>query len=143
MKIFDNVLTHIGQSLDVRLVEHNVLAGNIANADTPGYRPKELVFSQAMQAAQSSVSPEKMTATQAQHMDVNGSLAGAGSGAMEAANGLVHEGAGITPSIDGNGVDVDRTMAGLAENALQYSAGAKAAQKKLGILRYVVSEGSS
>ena len=62
---------------------------------------------------------------------------------MEAASGLVHEGAGITPSIDGNGVDVDRTMAGLAETALQYSAGAKAAQKKLGILRYVVSEGGS
>jgi len=143
MKIFDNVLTHIGQSLDVRLVEHNVLAGNLANADTPGYRPKELVFSQAMQAASSSVSPEHMTGTQAGHMAANGTPAGGGGGAADIASGLVHEGSGITPSIDGNGVDVDRTMAGLAENALQYSASAKAAQKKLGILRYVVSEGGS
>jgi len=143
MKIFDNVLTHIGQSLDVRLVEHNVLAGNIANADTPGYRPKELVFSQAMQAASSSVSPERMSATHEGHMAADGAVVSASSGAAEVASGLVHEGAGITPSIDGNGVDVDRTMAGLAENALQYSANAKAAQKKLGILRYVVSEGGS
>jgi flagellar basal-body rod protein FlgB len=47
------------------------------------------------------------------------------------------------PSIDGNGVDLDRTMAVLAENGLQYAAGAKAAGKKLAILRYVVSDGAA
>ena len=39
MKLFDTTLTRLQESLDVRLVEHNVLAGNIANSDTPGYRP--------------------------------------------------------------------------------------------------------
>jgi flagellar basal body rod protein FlgB len=47
------------------------------------------------------------------------------------------------PSIDGNGVDLDRTMAALAENGLQYAAGARAAGKKLAILRYVVSDGGA
>jgi flagellar basal-body rod protein FlgB len=34
-------------------------------------------------------------------------------------------------------------MAGLAENGLQYGASAKAAGKKLAILRYVVSDGAA
>ena len=43
--------------------------------------------------------------------------------------------------IDGNGVDLDRTMAGMAENAIQYGASARAAGKKLAILRYVAGDG--
>jgi flagellar basal body rod protein FlgB len=49
--------------------------------------------------------------------------------------------AGSSPSMDGNRVDLDRTMVALAENGLQYGASAKAAGKKLAILRYVSSDG--
>jgi flagellar basal-body rod protein FlgB len=143
MKIFDTTLTRLEEALDVRLVEHNVLAGNVANADTPGYRPKELDFSQAMAAARESIADSGMAATDARHMGTGGAAVGEGSRAMTAAGALVHQGAGTSPSIDGNQVDLDRTMAGLAENALQYGASARAAGKKLAILRYVVSEGAS
>jgi flagellar basal-body rod protein FlgB len=144
MKIFDTTLTHLQESLDVRLVEHNVLAGNIANSDTPGYKPKELNFSEAMNAAQQAAGADGMTATDAHHMSPSGAAAEiANSRAMEAAMTLVRDGAGTSPSMDGNQVDLDRTMAGLAENSLQYGASARAAGKKLAILRYVVSDGGS
>ena len=39
MKIFDSTLKTLERSLDIRLVEQNVLAGNVANADTPGADP--------------------------------------------------------------------------------------------------------
>ncbi len=39
-------------------------------------------------------------------------------------------------------VDLDRTMATLAENGMQYGAGARAAGKKLAILRYVATDGN-
>jgi flagellar basal-body rod protein FlgB len=145
MKLFDTTLTRLQEALDVRLVEHNVLAGNIANSDTPGYRPKELDFSQAMAAAQQTAAAEGMAATNANHMGPTGAVAEAGqvSRAMTAATELVREGAGTSPSMDGNQVDLDRTMAGLAENSLQYGASARAAGKKLAILRYVVSDGGS
>jgi flagellar basal-body rod protein FlgB len=45
-------------------------------------------------------------------------------------------------SFDGNTVDLDRTMVAMAENALQYSAAARAAGKKLALLRYVASDGN-
>ena len=142
MKIFDTTLTRLQEALDVRLVEHNVLAGNVANVDTPGYRPKELDFSQAMAAARTALGGQAMVATDGRHMGVAGG-GEAGSQASSAAAAMVHDGAGTSPSIDGNQVDVDRTMAGLAENALQYGASARAAGKKLAILRYVISEGGS
>ncbi len=50
---------------------------------------------------------------------------------------------GAAPGLDGNAVDLDRTTAAIAENALQYGAAAKAAGKKLAILRYVASDGAA
>ena len=143
MKLFDTTLTRLGEALDVRLVEHNVLAGNIANADTPGYKPKEVDFSQAMAAAQQAASSEALASTDARHMGPGGAVAENASRAMTAASSLIRDGGGTSPSIDGNQVDLDRTMAGLAENSLQYGASARAAGKKLAILRYVVSDGGS
>jgi flagellar basal-body rod protein FlgB len=143
MKLFDTTLTRLQESLDVRLVEHNVLAGNIANSDTPGYRPKVLEFSQAMAAAQQTGAPEAMTATNAMHLGAAGTSVDGSSRAMAAATSLVSDSTGTSANFDGNEVDLDRTMAGLAENSLQYGASARAAGKKLAILRYVVSDGAS
>ncbi len=50
---------------------------------------------------------------------------------------------GSAPGIDGNAVDADRALVALAENALQYGAVARAAGKKLAILRYVASDGAA
>jgi flagellar basal-body rod protein FlgB len=132
VKIFDATLKTLEQALDVRLVEQNVLAGNVANADTPGYKPKELDFDAAARA-------DIMAATAPGHMGPNGGSAGTGAG--DIATSMVVEGRGTSPSFDGNAVDLDRTMAGMAENGLQYGASAKAAGKKLAILRYAIDGG--
>jgi len=47
-----------------------------------------------------------------------------------------------TAALDGNRVDADRTMAALAENALQYGAATRVASKKLALLRYVANDGT-
>lgn len=143
MKLFDTTLTRLQESLDVRLVEHNVLAGNIANSDTPGYKPKALDFSQAMMAAQEAGSTQALTTTNAMHLGPGGTSVDSSSRAMAAATSLVSDSSGTSANFDGNEVDLDRTMAGLAENSLQYGASARAAGKKLAILRYVVSDGGS
>ncbi len=48
MKLFDATTGRLERSLDVRLVRHNVLAGNVANVDTPGYAPKDIDFQATM-----------------------------------------------------------------------------------------------
>jgi hypothetical protein len=50
MKVFDNTLARLERALDVRLIRQNVLAANVANVDTPGFRPKDVDFTAAMSA---------------------------------------------------------------------------------------------
>src|SRR5258708_40037401 len=96
MKIFDSTLKTLEQALDVRLVEQNVLAANVANVDTPGYKPKELDFSAAMAAARASGGAEAMAATAPNHMGANGASVGQGRGATGIATALISEGKGTT-----------------------------------------------
>jgi flagellar basal-body rod protein FlgB len=134
MKIFDATLTTLERALDVRLARQAVLAGNVANADTPGFTPRELDF----QAAMAAVAPPETAADAPRDGDLP--LAAGGPAAPDR---FVGEDAGAAPGLDGNSVDLDRTMGAIAENAIQYGAAAKAAAKKLAILRYVASDGAA
>lgn len=161
MKIFDSTLGVLERALDARLLRHNVLAGNLANADTPGFMPRDVDFAAAMR--QSAPTPEAapptpsrgMTFASAGHAvegaspaaspsEIPLSVAGPTAPAEPGSAGspiVAAQGAGA--GLDGNGVDVDRALAAVAENAIQYNAAARAAQKKLAILRYVASDGAA
>jgi flagellar basal-body rod protein FlgB len=149
VKIFDSTLNQLERSLDVRLVRQNVLAGNLANADTPNFRPKDVDFTAAMAAvsAHSDVgAPAPMSLTAPQHMDIGGVAIGSASpqdGSISPKDLPVVEIKSGNASLDGNTVDLDRTMVSMAENALQYGAAARAAGRKLSILKYVASDGSA
>lgn len=135
MKIFDATLSTLERALDVRLARQAVLAGNVANADTPGFAPRDLDFGAAMSAA---ALPEGGRGAPRE-----GDLPLAAAGGRPAPERFVTEDAGAAPGLDGNAVDLDRTMGAIAENAIQYGAAAKAAAKKLAILRYVASDGAA
>lgn len=143
MKIFDSTLGRLEKSLDVRLARHNVLSGNLANVDTPGYKPRDVDFQAAMSTAEAGEVGGAAPASSV-HVTRPGHLAasaGTGIGSASGDDIPVIERGGDAPSMDGNRVDLDRTMAQMAENGMQYGAAARAASKKLGILRYVVSDG--
>ena len=155
MKLFDRTLTQLERSLDVRLVRHGALAGNVANADTPGYRPKDVDFKAAM-GAMGSVGGVVGGGSEAAPLSPLASLGNAPSLMQPAAPGMpapavpgaagsiqAQEIAGTSPTQDGNSVDLDRTMAALSENAMQYGAASRAAQRKLAILRYAASDGAA
>ena len=54
---------------------------------------------------------------------------------------FVHVSKDLQGGLDGNGVDLDKTMVELARNSLLYGAAAKAVGKKLALLRYVATDG--
>jgi flagellar basal-body rod protein FlgB len=135
MKIFDGTLDVLERSLDARLLRHNVLAGNLANADTPGFTAKDVDVAAAMArgtAATGAPSGERAG-------DIPLSLAGGGASGPSP----IVQKDGASAGLDGNGVDVDRTLAAVAENAIQYGAAARAVQKKLAILRYAANDGTT
>ena len=121
MKLFDNALTVLERALDVRLYRQNVLAANVANIDTPGYKQREVDFGAAL------------------HSELRANGVSEQVSALEHAT---HDVQGAAPGLDQNTVDLDQTMVSMAENGLQYGAAARAASKKLAILKYVANDGN-
>jgi flagellar basal-body rod protein FlgB len=132
MKLFDQTLVTLESSLDVRLERQNLLSANVANADTPHYRPVDLDFGKALAQAQHRHDPG--TVPSAPRVGDLPLIVAAG---PDRAGSAVIEPAAGAPGIDGNRVDLDRAMASLSENALQYSASTRSVNKKLALLRYV------
>lgn len=101
------------QAMNLRVQRHQVLASNIANADTPNYKARDFSFEKAMQGAlngRGEAGGVTMARTAAGH------LAGsAGSGPAFLKYRSENQSA-----VDGNTVDMDVERTQLAENALQY-----------------------
>jgi flagellar basal-body rod protein FlgB len=158
VKLFDPTLDALQRALDVRLARHGLLAANVANASTPGFVPRDLDFAAAMRERAVREPPglpvprASMTLASAGHAP-DAAPAIPLSSAQGAAPlpsptplgpGGLGPAAGLSgPGIDGNAVDVDRALAAVAENAIQSGAAARAAQKKLAILRYAASDGTA
>jgi len=97
-------------ALKLRSMRTEVLATNIANADTPNYKARDLDFSAAFERAQTD--RVAMNKTHAAHRDTATAAAGA-----ELKYRLPHQ-----PSQDGNTVQSDVEQAEFAENVLRYRA---------------------
>lgn len=139
MKITGSTLNILERGMDVRLARHNVLGGNVANLDTPGFTPVDVDVRAAMQTAGSgSPAAAPLATTSSKHLGGGSSVA---AGAQEEMPTVAADAAGL--GLDKNGVDLDRTMASIAENALQYQATARITTRHLALLRYVASDGTA
>jgi flagellar basal-body rod protein FlgB len=110
MDLFDTTQLGLERAISGSAQRHAALAGNLANANTPGYAPRDVDFHGALRAAfesgRDAVASATFTATSEP-------------GVMRA---------------DGSGVDVDVTAAKLAENGLDYEALVSAARARIDIL---------
>lgn len=106
---FDKALGIHEKALHVRQQRTEVLSANIANADTPGYKAKEIDFRSALQNAKSqSIGIEK---THRGH--INGSRQ-----MSQYEQYRVSE----QPSLDNNTVDMQQEKAAVADNSVRYQA---------------------
>lgn len=100
------------RALDVRTQRHQVLASNIANADTPNYKARDFDFQGAMQNALAGRLGGSLGLTRT----AGGHLGGGGDGTPAALQYRTTTQA----AVDGNTVDMDVERAHMAENAMQY-----------------------
>ena len=89
--MLDPVIRNLEQYMDLISMRQKLVASNIANADTPGYKTQDLDFQSSFQSALDGVSPRSAEVT------------------------------GLAAKNDGNNVDLDREARLLAENALRFS----------------------
>ncbi len=103
---FDRYLTLVS-------ARQRVVASNIANADTPGYKTKDIDFESELRSS------------------ISGSSA------------LPTEVPGLTVKNDGNNVDLDREARLLAENALRFNIASNLIHSKLKSMHLAISGGTA
>ncbi|MEE7545836.1 flagellar basal body rod protein FlgB [Xanthomonas sp. Kuri4-1] len=99
-----------GSALPLREERMKLIASNLSNADTPGYKAKDLNFDAALQAASRQQGP--LAATDSRHIAIPDNGPGPFLFTREAAQ----------PSLDGNTVDPDLERAAYGRAALEYRA---------------------
>ena len=72
MKIFDHTMEMVHRTLDLRGARQRVIASNIANEETPGYRATDFNFLDSLQAAQRGQGPVGLAVTQGKHFSPHG-----------------------------------------------------------------------
>ena len=104
-------------ALDVRARRGELIANNLANADTPGYQARDIDFRQAMAraAGEAPTSGVQLSTTNAGHIGGNTS-------ANSTTNPDLKYRTPLAPALDGNTVAAQVEQANFAENAVRYQA---------------------
>jgi len=119
--MFEAVAGNLERYMNLLSTRQKLVASNIANADTPGYKTQDIdfraEFAQQMQGQESPCTPTLGPQT--------------------------IEPDGLPVKADGNNVSLDRESRMLAENAMRFSIAASLAQSELHSIRSAIQEGTS
>jgi flagellar basal-body rod protein FlgB len=111
--VFQGVATDLERYMTLLGDRQKIVASNIANADTPGYRTQDIDFRAEFDNAMDGQAP------------------------------AVIEPQGLPAKADGNNVNLDREARLLAENALRFSIASNFARANLNTLRAAIQEGKN
>lgn len=134
--LFKGTIATLSRSLDLRARKHELILDNVANADTPNYKPFKMNVEEALQSTPQENQASGLRRTDDQHL---------------AAQKIVDD-----PSIDidtgnpdplllrgdQNGVDIDAEMTALAKNSLLYKASTQIVASKFKGLKKALTGGT-
>lgn len=125
----NSILTVLEKGLNASSLRQKVLADNVANVDTPGFKRSDVDFQQALNAALgTSGATLSLRTSVPRHIAIG--TAGNPS--------LVQTDHSTSLRNDSNNVDIDREMTNVAENGLYYNALTRTISSQLGMLRMVI-----
>ncbi|SBS25564.1 Flagellar basal body rod protein FlgB [Marinomonas aquimarina] len=117
------------QMLMLRTARASVLANNIANADTPNYKARDISFESMLSAERDRLS---LAGSDDQHIDAQSSVA--------VGDELMYRNP-TQPSLDGNTVDMQREQAEFAQNSMQYDTSFMLLNRKISGMKKALSGG--
>jgi len=118
LNLFDTTQIGLERAIAGAGMRQATLAGNIANANTPGYQRRDVDFHAALSAAM-----------------------GAGRSAVAQVTFGAKADPGSAMRADGNGVDIDVESANMASNALEYEALVSVTRSRIEILQSAMGVG--
>jgi flagellar basal-body rod protein FlgB len=133
LRPFDSNIHLLSKVLNLRAENQNIIGSNIANAETPGYAPARFDFEEELSRAINRTGIPLAT-SQPGHIPL-------GATNIESVTGTITRNPDQTGIGDGNGVSVDEEMLRLSENELLYETAVQLLQKKLSVMKFVISGG--
>jgi flagellar basal-body rod protein FlgB len=130
--IFSGVST-LETSLDYHLDRQVMLTANVANVDTPGYRPVDLGLLPPPAPPARGSGEVLLARTDPGHIDPQ----------ARPAMLMPYEDPSPSPGNDQNAVDLDRELAKVAANTLRYETASELVARRMGMLRYAIGDGLS
>ncbi len=126
-KIVGSTISILSRVLDFRSAKHHVISGNLSNADTPGYKPKEVSFDAMLKNA-SNKHDLRLKTTDPGHMSPNMEISG--------------ERFPVTTSkeeySESASMNIETEMVNMMENNLKYEAAVTLLNKKFLALKTVL-----
>lgn len=124
--LFSKTIEMLSVVLDVRSERHKLIASNIANIDTPNYRPKDIVaFKEELKAIIGNGTGITMTRTREKHLPESS---------------ISRDKADFEVVDIGESVNLDSEMAKLAENNLMHNVALEFLVRKFRGLKNVLTE---
>ena len=112
MPLYDNTQLALERAISGASLRQEVLANNLANAETPGFQRSDVDFHSALSAAMRTDEPSRIESTSFSPQTDPQTL-----------------------RADGNGVDIDVESANMAKNGLEYEALVSVAKARIGIIQ--------
>lgn len=121
------VVEALRRQLSVAATKQAVAAGNLANANTPDFRAKEVRFDEVLDEGLAQTT--QPAATHPAHFQA------------EAPAVAVGDAAGLEPRRDGNNVQLDRELLAMADASAEFARAQTALSAKFRLVRYAINEG--
>jgi flagellar basal-body rod protein FlgB len=111
--MLDHLTNSLERYMDLLAARQKVVASNIANADTPGYKTRDVNFRSEFQSLLGDMLPQSS------------------------------EVSGLAAKNDGNNVNLDREARLLAENAMRFSLASSLMRQQIHMVKDAIQEGKS
>lgn len=138
--LFSTTVEVLAKSVDLRTRQQNLIASNLANAETPGFTPRTLEFEQQLQSAVKKSSGRGSAGSPAPH-PAHIPIKGAGPVHVQRVSGTVVDSPSQTPGRDNNAVELENEMSRMMQNQVLFNASAQLLAKKFEGLRSALREG--
>ncbi len=131
-RMFDQTYDVLSKALDVSARRHTLIAGNISNMDTIGYKPNDLDFKDTLKAAiESETDDGELNRTNPKHLDDNNTFD-------------IDNHVGISEYVHRfnlDSVNIDTEMTNLLENNIKFRTATEIMMRKMSLLKMSITEG--
>lgn len=131
--MFGKTINLLAKSVELRAKNHNLIAANLANAETPGYVPFGLAFEEELKQAAEGKKVGGVSVTNPRHIPLKGAAS-----TLSDVQGKVIATPATSVGEDGNMVEMEGEVSRMTQNQLMFNATVQILSKKFDEMKIAI-----